>query len=85
MGKTINRILRLSCTGLVAGTLLLAGAGSAIADPPLRDNRSDHSDRGASRDRGDKGHQQDYRKREVHQKHRDNYSDRGERKDRRES
>jgi hypothetical protein len=81
MGKTITRTLRLCCTGLVAGTLLLAGVGPAIADPPHRDNRSDHGDRGASRDRGDKGHRQDYRNREVSREHRDNYSDRGGRKD----
>lgn len=65
MGKSITRALRLCCTGLVAGTLLLAGAGSAIADPPHRDNRSDHGDRSASRDRGGGKHSKDHGKRVV--------------------
>jgi hypothetical protein len=61
MGKTITRALRLCCTGLVAGALMLAATGSAFADPPHRDNRSDHGDRGISRDRGDRGNRQDHK------------------------
>jgi len=54
MGKTITRVMHLCCTGLVAGTLLLAGAGSSFADPPHRDYRADHGDRADSRDRDDR-------------------------------
>jgi len=58
MGKTITWLMHLGCTGLLAGSLLLTGAGAAFGDPPHRDYRADqgdqrgHGDRGDRRDRG---------------------------------
>jgi len=65
MAKTFTGALRLCCTALLAGVLLV-GAGSALADPPQKDShsadrgRGDHGDRGNRRDQGkhaDRGNQ----------------------------
>jgi hypothetical protein len=58
MGKTITRAICLCCTGLVAGTILLAGTNFALADPPHRDYREDH--RGQDRHYAPRKHYREY-------------------------
>jgi hypothetical protein len=87
MLKTINWAMRLCCTGLVAGTLLLAGPGASLADPPSWNNRANHSDRGEHRDRGDRGNRGGHSEQRDHGDRADRVvrvdrSDRGEHRDR---